>query len=100
MTHNSLAAVGLCIAVSLLYTMVTGLDNPGVAANAELCVRRATSPQDLAKCVTRICSDRSISDLNELVSSAHCTIVLAAAWERVRRTMPDSKQHELCVPKD
>ena len=56
------------------------------------------SPEELADRVAEVLSTSTRADLGRLVSVSDSTIALAAGWERVRRTMPETDHEDTVSP--
>lgn len=58
----------------------------------------ARSPEELVARISKLIVTATRSDLDSLVTVSDCTTSLAAGWERVRRTMPETEQEHVVVP--
>jgi hypothetical protein len=59
---------------------------------------RAGSPRELAVGISKLLSSSPRSELGRLASVPDCTTAMAAGWERVRRTMPETEQEDAVGP--
>jgi hypothetical protein len=64
----------------------------------EICLNRVDSPTQLSTSINRLLKGRRVSELDHFVSSPDGTIALAAAWERVRQTIPEANSGERVAP--
>jgi hypothetical protein len=68
-------------------------DGEGVAS-----LSGARSHEELAARIAKLLVTSKRSDLDRLVTVSDCTTSLAAGWERVRRTMPETEQEDIVGP--
>ena len=83
------------IAFAMCSVNVVLADKPPRQNESEKKLVRATEPREFAAAVCNLLSDVRTDRLDRLVSSPDNSVAFAAAWERVRMTMPAAKGAEL-----
>ncbi len=73
-------------------------EEPGTKQSDTTCLSGTRSPEELADRIAKLLSSTRMSDLDGLMSVSDCTAALAAGWERVRRTMPDTEEKDVVRP--
>jgi hypothetical protein len=73
-------------------------DEPDNKQTATACLSGTHSTDELADRIAKFLSDTRRSDLDRLMSASECTAALAAGWERVRRTMPETEEKDVVSP--
>jgi hypothetical protein len=81
------------VQVAALHSVARGADKPGTVS-----LSGTGSPEALAKGIASLISASTRSELDRLVSVPDCTTALAAGWELVRRTMPETEQKDVVTP--
>jgi hypothetical protein len=73
-------------------------DEPGKKDASLMCVSGARSPEELRKNVSNLASKCTDAELSRLLSAPDDATAMAAGWERVRRTVPESKHGDEVCP--
>ena len=93
-----------CVALSLLVQVATPdsatrvADKPGNKNEEIKCLGGTGSPEELAAGIAKLVSTSAERELGHLVSVPDCTAAMAAGWERVRRTMPETVKDGVVAP--
>ena len=93
-----------CVALSLLVhvaasdSVVRAADKPGNQKEETAGLSQPGSPEELAARFGKLLLTSTRSDLDRLASISDCTAAMAAGWERVRRTMPETQQKAVVTP--
>ncbi len=94
----------LCFTLSVLVhgaalsATARAADEPGEQKTDVLRLSGASSPDELADRIAKRLSTATRSELGRLASVPDCTTAMAAGWERVRRTMPETEQEDAVTP--
>ncbi len=72
-----------------------GTDKPNTETGGVITLSEARSPEALSARIAKLLVAATRSDLDRLVSASDCTTALAAGWERVRRTVPQTLQKDV-----
>jgi hypothetical protein len=92
-----LAPSVLALAVSCHLASFAG-NNQGEEIAAPYHFSGAKSPDELADRIEKLLSHSTRGDLGRILSVRDSTAAIAAGWQRVRLTMPETKQDEWVVP--
>ncbi len=76
----------------------SGAAKPGSTIENAVSLSNSGSPKELADGIGELLSASTGSDLDRLVSLSDCTAAMAAGWERVRRTMPETHYKGVVTP--
>lgn len=71
---------------------------PGNDRDDIVCLSTTGSPEELAARIAKFLPTSTRTELGRLVAVSDCTAVMAAGWERVRRTMPETMQEAAVTP--
>jgi hypothetical protein len=100
MYRYPIAYVTLCLLAHMVAAAPVKMaeDTPGDRRENTVCLSGAGSPEELAGRLAKLLSASTRSELQRLVSVPDRTAAMAAAWERVRRTMPETEQVDVVTP--
>ncbi len=93
-----------CVTLSLLLqvadsaTVPRSEDRPKNNKESIECLSGSNSADDLADGIAKFLSSSTRSDLDRLVAVSDSTAAIAAGWERVRRTMPETNHEDVVTP--
>jgi hypothetical protein len=73
-------------------------DGPGNLDDEAAYLSGTRSPEELAGRIAKLLPTSTGRGLDRLVTASDCTTALAAGWERVRQTMPETKQEATATP--
>jgi hypothetical protein len=93
MNFHSIAsrAIYTCVLTSVWAVPATSQERPKDQPEKTKSLERAETPEELANRLNDVLSKSTGGDLNRLIASQDTTLALAAAFERVRRTVPGQK---------
>ena len=93
------AALGLLVQMGTPDSVESAADKPGNKREDIKCLGGTGSPEELAAGIAKLVSPSAEGELGRLMSVPDCTAAIAAGWERVRRTMPET-EHDVVVAPD
>jgi hypothetical protein len=90
--------LGVLVCVAAAAGRSRGFDKSLAKRDNTPSLSEANSPEELARQIAELLPSAPAEELDRLVSAPDCSTALAAAWERVRRTMPEADPQEIVAP--